>query len=390
MPEEIADSVQADISARNPESNVVILVHGIRTFARWVPRIRKELECAKVTVVPTNYDYFDLVRFLMPWRRFRRKPIASILAQIRAVIRMHPEAKISVLAHSFGSYVVGEIIVRERDIKFHKVVFCGSIVPLDQFDGIADTIDLRNIIINEVGTADVLPALADSVTRGYGRTGTYGFQKPWVRDRWHNNFHHSQFLTAEFCNKFWVPVFTDQPYVEGDTDTKNPPLWVQLISIVKIKNLIPILVLAFLILQMWLWWPSAFRVTLTAPEKVGYLGPTIQAVTAKFQEPCNPLGDWLILWQRRCANVDRESDAVKSLVVRQPFDVTSRDPLTVLLNLRDNYSPCLVVRGIEARRLQIDVDHSAVEKWEAPDGTIYWLCQGDAKMKAVLARRHGG
>jgi hypothetical protein len=59
--------------------------------------------------------------------------------------------------------------------------------------------------MNEVGTRDIWPAIAESITSGYGSAGTYGFLRPLVRDRWHNGAHHGYFLNPSFCKKFWVP-----------------------------------------------------------------------------------------------------------------------------------------------------------------------------------------
>lgn len=99
--------------------------------------------------------------------------------------------------------------------------------------------------MNEVGSKDFLPALAESVTWGYGSAGTYGFRVPRVRDRWHNNCHHSTFLTSEFCKKYWVPFFRDGQIIDADIESKQPPILVRLMSRVRIKYLL-VFLLTFL------------------------------------------------------------------------------------------------------------------------------------------------
>jgi pimeloyl-ACP methyl ester carboxylesterase len=43
----------------------------------------------------------------------------------------HPNKRVSVIAHSFGTYVISCLLRDEFDIRFHRVIFCGSVVPYD-------------------------------------------------------------------------------------------------------------------------------------------------------------------------------------------------------------------------------------------------------------------
>jgi len=78
----------------------------------------------------------------------------------------------SIIAHSFGTYVVAEILREKFTMQAERVIFCGSVLrydfPFEQIDG-----RFKGEIINEVGTADPWPALAESVTTGYGAAGTF-------------------------------------------------------------------------------------------------------------------------------------------------------------------------------------------------------------------------
>src|SRR5262249_29519767 len=92
-------------------------------------------------------------------------------------------------------------------------------------------------ILNEVGIRDIWPALAESVTWGYGSAGTYGFRRPLVYDRWHNGARHGYFLTPQFCKTFWVPYLKRAAIIDGKEDPKSPALWLQIISVFRIKYL---------------------------------------------------------------------------------------------------------------------------------------------------------
>ena len=166
----------------------------------------------------------------------------------------------SIIAHSFGTYIVFALLRSEFDIRFHKVVFCGSVVsykfPFEQFGN-----RYNDQILNEVGTADPWPAVAESVTTGYGSAGTYGFRRPGVRDRFHNQAGHGFFLSSDFCQKFWVPYLVSGRIEKGSERPVPPPYWVRLLSIIKPKYIVG-LVLALLC-------GSYVYEFLTAPKGVG-------------------------------------------------------------------------------------------------------------------------
>ena len=228
-------------------THVVILVHGIRDFALWQDTIRLALEEEQFKVEATNYGRLNLIEFLVPGSYFRNRAISTIWNQIQIIQQNNKNALVSVIAHSFGTFVIANLMKEKFNIEFHRVIFCGSIVPYAfPFEHIQDR--FTQPIVNEVGTRDVWPAIAESITSGYGSAGTYGFLRPLVRDRWHNGAHHGYFLDSNFCKKFWVPFLKDGTIVAGAAKPERPPGWLQLISIIKVKYLI---VLSFSIILLW-------------------------------------------------------------------------------------------------------------------------------------------
>ena len=223
-------------------NHIVILIHGIRDFALWQITVRSSLERAGLNVEATNYGRLNLLEFLLPIPYFRRRAIETVWRQIRIIKDNNPGSKLSVVAHSFGTYVVSYIMKENFDIKFDKVIFCGSVVDYDfPFEQFQDR--FMKPLMNEVGTRDIWPAVAESVTSGFGSAGTYGFRRPLVRDRWHNRAHHGYFLTRAFCEKFWIPFLMDGEILEGEVAPDEPNLWLRLLSIFKIKYLLIFLVI---------------------------------------------------------------------------------------------------------------------------------------------------
>jgi hypothetical protein len=215
--------------------SVVILVHGIRTYAPWIAMLRAQFESAGIVVEATNYGRFDAVKFL--WGS-RRAPLDAVWDSVKDVQKLYPNAKISFLAHSFGTYIVSRLLLREFAFKAHRVVFCGSVVHYRfPFAQISERFEPP--LVNETSARDPWPVLGESSSWGYGSAGTYGFKVPRVRDRWHRGFGHSQYLTEEFCKKFWVPFFRDGKIIEGDLVAEAPPPWISIFSIVRIKYRAP-------------------------------------------------------------------------------------------------------------------------------------------------------
>jgi hypothetical protein len=182
-----------------PVRDVVVLVHGIRDFARWQAPIRDTLMRSGFIVEPTNFGRFSLVKFLTPVPFFRHWAMREVSDQIKIVKQHNPASRISFIAHSFGTYVIAHLIKRNFDLGAHRIIFCGSVVPhtfrFQDYQG-----RFHGNILNEVGTRDVWPAMAHLITWGYGGSGTYGFRRPLVRDRWHNGAGHGYFLSAAFCD----------------------------------------------------------------------------------------------------------------------------------------------------------------------------------------------
>lgn len=213
---------------------VVILIHGIRTAASWQNRIAALIEGATgATVVPVKYGYFDVLRFWCPFGFCRSGPIERLRQEIEAVASSYKDRPLIVFAHSYGTYALTRVIEQNPFFRFDRIILCGSVVPLSyDWRKVVDQIrgeEKRNAIINECGTRDIWPVLAQAVTWGYGATGTYGFGTFAVRDRFHD-LAHSDFFTDDFARRYWVPLVRGESVAFSDQDVagKGAPGWFNL------------------------------------------------------------------------------------------------------------------------------------------------------------------
>src|SRR4051812_9677635 len=112
--------------------HVVLLVHGIRTRAEWAQRTAHVLESVPgMQVALVGYGFFDTIRFLLPIRAIRDAPVQRVTTQVRTVLDSAggKRTRLSIVAHSFGTYIIAQVLQREPDIRVHRLIFAGSIVP---------------------------------------------------------------------------------------------------------------------------------------------------------------------------------------------------------------------------------------------------------------------
>lgn len=207
---------------------IVVLVHGIRTNAQWqetaAPLIEKELS-AKVVAI--KYGVFDAFRFWFPFW-FRGGPVKRILRELRDIHANTNHAPLYVIAHSYGTYSVADILRRHPDVIITRLLLCGAIIE----DGFRwDTLPrCPPHILNFCGTRDMWPIWAKATSWGYGSTGTFGFGTARVYDAFFE-VGHSGFFDEAFIRGHWLPFLIDGK--RPTTSTKRPEtsilkLWLQL------------------------------------------------------------------------------------------------------------------------------------------------------------------
>jgi len=205
----------------------VIIIHGIRTQAEYQTKLASEIEAnPNFKAITLGYEYLDVLRFLT-WGR--GKPVEAVARKIRDCGLMSPKPqKLSIIAHSFGTYIVSKILEKHTDIVFDKVIFCGSIVPATfKWDRYPHRFDTP--LLNDCGMFDIWPVFAKFATWGYGPSGRFGFKSNRVRDRFHR-FRHSDFFTGDFYNRYWKPFLEDGVIDEGELDRETTPWWISILA----------------------------------------------------------------------------------------------------------------------------------------------------------------
>jgi serine/threonine-protein kinase len=192
-------------------AKVVVPLHGIRTYALWQRAFSDVAHEAgfRCRLERWSFGYFSSLAFLQPWAR------SSKVAWFRRTYRDEfPEISRgqadhglpSIVAHSFGSYILGNALLRYPYLRFDKVILCGSILPRDYpWPELIERGQVQSVR-NEYGTHDVWTALVRFFVPGTGDSGSHGFSRLHTRlQQQCFGFSHSEYFERAHMESTWIP-----------------------------------------------------------------------------------------------------------------------------------------------------------------------------------------
>jgi pimeloyl-ACP methyl ester carboxylesterase len=183
----------------------VVTIHGIQTRGKWQKDITPYL--ARHGLVPYHIDFgwFSVLRFFIPWTRERK--IRAIQKELRNLVDKVRARRISIIAHSFGTFVAMESLRRDNgSLLYDRVVLAGSILPCD-FDW--KTVMSKKWVMavrNERATSDWVVGLALVASR-------------WPL-RWISRLKAGNSGRKEFTQE--LPTLLDDYVVGHHSETHNP------------------------------------------------------------------------------------------------------------------------------------------------------------------------
>jgi pimeloyl-ACP methyl ester carboxylesterase len=204
----VAEAALFLTSAALPQrKHIVVLLHGMNTNAEWQEALAEAIRnSTNIEPLVIGYGNFHPVKFFLPVL-YRLGRIKKVLEDLRGIRKRYPDADISVVAHSFGTYILSKILTKATDLKLHRILLCGAIVKTD-YDWAVVEPRISSPVINDIGRRDYYPSLAKSWSWGYGDSGCIGFQNSLVRDR-HFEYKHSDFLDVKHMQEYWLPYLLD-------------------------------------------------------------------------------------------------------------------------------------------------------------------------------------
>ena len=192
---------------------LVITVHGIRTFGSWQDKLDQKI-CAEfgkdIEVFPYRYRYLTIFAFFIPFLRW--KVARDFESALRHQLNRKDLSRIDIVAHSFGTYVVGRSLLRLAPLKYpviHTVIFAASVLQ-DSFP-VRELVGTRiNRLVNDCGIRDWVLVLNRFVIPGLGAAGFFGitgFEGEHFRNRYFKLGHSGYFQDSDVGKKDFVSTY---------------------------------------------------------------------------------------------------------------------------------------------------------------------------------------
>ncbi len=162
-------------STAHEVKHAVMIVHGIRDHGYWTKRIAKILKRRTETQVlrapSPSYGYFNLVDFVRwPKRQRQAKWFMQQYADVRAC---YPNAEISFVGHSNGTYLAGRALAYSPAIEFRNIYFAGSVLPTS-FQWSDYKAQVSGRVLNVMGPRDEVVAFLPGGIEGLGLSWMFG------------------------------------------------------------------------------------------------------------------------------------------------------------------------------------------------------------------------
>lgn len=197
---------------------LLMSAHGIRTHGEWQKLFASATSGTQARTESFDYGRYGLFRFTVPpfnsrlvdkfynWYGTTVKTCASV-----ALDRY--DKRPSAVAHSLGSWVIANAMLKYEDVRFDKLILAGSILPRDFDWATLFARDQVAFVRNECGQKDPWPDWAGRFVARTGTGGTHGFD--WfgstvqnVRCDW---FGHSDALMRTHIETQWLPLLFQVP-----------------------------------------------------------------------------------------------------------------------------------------------------------------------------------
>lgn len=200
-------------TTRSDSSRLVIPIHGIRSDAAWVPKFTLHASTAGWGVAPFIYGFES---GLILGDENRKAAVVNEFRLWLNEIRSTYKGTISIVAHSFGSYIVGRYLKDAGALaeQFGGIVLTGSILSPDY--------DWRSILNKEVVTMVLntrsandqwvkilpdggLPFLAKDALMGKAAVDGFKNSHPRLIERQSNLLNHNNMFELDVMLKIWLP-----------------------------------------------------------------------------------------------------------------------------------------------------------------------------------------
>jgi serine/threonine-protein kinase len=191
---------------------LVVTVHGVESRGEWQDVVTPVMSGIDGLVyVPHAYGPFPWWQASIP--PARRRQVDGLHARLSELQERYPHVHPSVIAHSFGSYLVAAVLDEYPAVTLDRLVLCGSVVTCGYDWAAIKKAGRVDAIRNETcGDDRVVRSFRHSIVRvampGSGPSGIDGFSARCgaLEQQHFAHFRHStQLVSPMHCLTYWLP-----------------------------------------------------------------------------------------------------------------------------------------------------------------------------------------
>jgi len=226
------------------EKRIVISLHGIRTRGNWQKQLASALSRADFIYEPLDYGFFRAIQLVLPFTRdSKTRWFLDEYWRVTAGSKDPP----CVIAHSFGTYLVARTLLKYEEVKFDRIIFCGSIVDVAYpwssiFKGHRVT-----RVLNDYGGKDFWAKSSEWFVNDAGPSGAKGFEdnaEGQVIKRYRPEFRHSDFFYRANYESTWIPFLQGRDPGLTESSARRPANW-------KFRTVVSLLALFVVLLSVY-------------------------------------------------------------------------------------------------------------------------------------------
>jgi len=218
--------------------DVVMVLHGVRDNGFWTKRIGAKIkgdrELSEIRTPTPSYGFFSVLNFLSI---FARKSKVRWFLETYVTLKIHyPNAEISFVGHSNGTYLAVQAMKLCESVKFKRMYFAGCVVRTD-FNWCEYDHQVTDRVVNVVNANDYIistsPGFIEALGWSFlnvGGAGQQGFQKHCLTPKVENfgPFFHGH--SGGIAEDYWPAIST---FINGGdfvpphrAETSREALWV--------------------------------------------------------------------------------------------------------------------------------------------------------------------
>ena len=204
----------------------VISLHGILTRGEWQKHLAPYVSGQGWIYHPLDYGHFTARHLVLSIKKKKQK-IQWLRDELNRINKESDGSAPTIIVHSFGSYLLGQVLEKYDDIKFDQIVLTGSIINRE-FNWRRHIEAGRVSSVYNIGGGKDLPAnFAQLFVKGAGNSGTKGFSNNVeIKEKIYPNFEHSDAHAHDVFKHQIIPFIDTPPNIPPSNRLENnlPPV----------------------------------------------------------------------------------------------------------------------------------------------------------------------